>query len=248
MDNEDKAVLRARDFVSSLVLMAVSVFFLWRTSFITLWGQNRAGVRDLEWFSSAAIVPLGIFTALLLLSIALLVKSIQDGGAERALGAAGIGWNPVEARRFGTIAVILFFYIAALVPRVDFLISSALLISTLIHGFHGGHGRRMWLAAAVITAPGLYALIAHFPRAEWNAHSDDWVALTVYVLFTLYVIWRRRAEPLRVAIPVIAIVAPLLLILAMAYGFRQNVPARGGLIFKQIEYQYFVNIRPLWNS
>ena len=51
----------------------------------------------------------------------------------------------------------------------------------------------------------------------------------------------------RIAIPVIAVVAPLILILAMAYGFRQNVPNRGGLIFKQIEYQYFVNIKPLWS-
>ena len=161
-----------------------------------------------------------------------------DGGAARALGAAGIDWNPAEARRFGTIAIILFFYIAALVPRVDFLISSALLITALIHGYHGGNGHRMWVAAGVVSVPGLSALIAYFPRAAWNAHGDDWVALAVFVLFTIYVFWRRRGEPLRIALSVIAIVAPLILILAMAYGFRQNVPARGGLIFKQIEYQY----------
>lgn len=247
MDEDEKAVLRARDFVSSLVLMALSVFFLWRTSFIPLWGQNRAGVSDLEWFSSAAIVPLGLFTALLTLSVVLLTISIRDGGAARAIRGAGIGWNAAEARRFGTIAIILFFYIAALVPRVDFLISSALLITALIHGYYGGIGRRMWLAAAVVSVPGLYALVVNFPRAEWNAHGDDWLALGIFVVFTLYVFWRRRAEPLRIAIPVIAVVAPLILILAMAYGFRQNVPARGGLIFKQIEYQYFVNIKPLWS-
>lgn len=247
MTEDAKAELRARDFVSSLVLMALSAFFIWRTLLIPLWGENRAGVSGLEWFSSAAIVPLGIFVSLLVLSVVLLVISIRDGGAKRALGAAGIGWNPAEARRFGTIAVILFFYIFALVPRVDFLISSGLLITALIHGYHGGVGRRMWLAAAVVSVPGLYAFVMHFSRNAWNAHGDDWVALAVWVAFSIYVFWRRRAEPLRVAIPVIAIVAPLVLILAMAFGFRQNVPNRGGLIFKQIEYQYFVNIKPLWS-
>ena len=248
MNEEDRAVLRARDFVSSLLLIALSVFFLWRTSKIPLWGDNRAGVSDLEWFSSAAIVPLGIFVALLVLSVVLLVISIREGGAQRALSVAGIGWNAAEARRFGTIGIILFFYIAALVPRVDFLISSALLITALIHGFHGGIGRRMWLAAAAVAIPGLYALLAHFPRAEWLAHDDDWIALAVWLTFTGYVLWSRRNEPFRLAIPVIAVVAPLMLILAMAYGFRQNVPNRGGLIFKQIEYQYFVNIKPLWSQ
>lgn len=247
MTDSEKSELRARDFVSSLLLMALAVFFLWRTSFIPLWGENRAGVSGLDWFSSAAIVPLGIFSALLILSVVLLVISIRDGGASRALKGAGIGFNPSEARRFGTIAIILFFYIASLVPRVDFLLSSALLITALIHGYHGGIGRRMWLAAGVVAVPGLYALMAHLPRAEWSEHSDDWVTLVVLVGFSAYVFWRRRAEPLRIAIPVIAVVAPLILILAMAYGFRQNVPNRGGLIFKQIEYQYYVNIKPAWN-
>ncbi|MEM9969879.1 MAG: hypothetical protein AAF762_02100 [Pseudomonadota bacterium] len=248
MNSEDKAVLRARDFYSSLVLIAVSVFFLWRTSFIPLWGDNRAGVSGSDWYSSAAIVPLGIFSALLVLALVLLTISIRSGGARDALGAVGIGWNRAEARRFGTIAVILFFYIAALVPRVDFLIASGLLITALIHGYHGGIAARMWGAAAVVTAPGIYALVAHLPRAEWNRHDDDWLTLAVWAAYTAYVVWRRRAEPLRRAIPAIAVTAPLILVLAMAFGFRQNVPNRGGLIFSQIEYHYFVNLKPLWSG
>lgn len=45
--------------------------------------------------------------------------------------------------------------------------------------------------------------------------------------------------------PVIAVAAPLILVCAMAFGFRQNVPARGGLIFKQIEYHWYVTLKPL---
>jgi hypothetical protein len=49
-------------------------------------------------------------------------------------------------------------------------------------------------------------------------------------------------------VPVIAILAPVILVCAMAFGFRQNVPNRGGLIFSQIEYHYYVTLRPLWRS
>ena len=44
--------------------------------------------------------------------------------------------------------------------------------------------------------------------------------------------------------PVIAVLCPLLLVLAMAFGFRQNVPNRTGLLFQQIEYHYYVTIKP----
>jgi hypothetical protein len=48
------------------------------------------------------------------------------------------------------------------------------------------------------------------------------------------------------ATPWIAVLAPLVLICAMAFGFRQNIPNRGGLLFSQIEYHYYVTLRPLW--
>ena len=70
---KDLAVLRARDFWGALVLMVLLIFFLWRTFDIPLWGGNRAGVASASWYNSAAIVPLGIFSALLILSIVLLL-------------------------------------------------------------------------------------------------------------------------------------------------------------------------------
>ena len=43
-----------------------------------------------------------------------------------------------------------------------------------------------------------------------------------------------------------AVLVPLMLVLAMAFGFRQNVPNRSGLLFSQIEYHYYVTLKPLW--
>lgn len=246
--DEEIEILRARDFWGALVLTGLSVFFLWKTLDIPLWGGNRAGVSAAAWYNSAAIVPLGIFSALLVLSLLLLVMAIRAGGARRALSAVGIGWNPEEATRFATIAIILFFYIAALVPRVDFVLSSGLLITALTFGYHGGIRARMLLSAVAMATSGTYALVAHFPQSEWGAHDDDWLTLIVWAAFTIWVLIRARGDRVLRIVPVIALAAPIVLVCAMAFGFRQNVPNRGGLIFKQIEYHYYVTIRPIWRS
>jgi hypothetical protein len=247
-DTNDTAVLRARDFWAALVLIAVSAFFLWRTSFIPLLGDNRAGVSGASWYSSAAIVPLGVFGVLFILAITLLFTAIRAGGAKTALTAAGIGWNSFEAIRFGTIGIIIGFYIIGLVPRVDFILCSGLLITALIYGFHTGNPRRMITSAIAMFTPAFYALAVHLPQSEWAApHDDDWLTLAAWIILS-GIAWRGPRDAVARAIPVIAITAPIILVCAMAFGFRQNVPNRSGLIFSQIEYQYYVNIRPIWRN
>ena len=175
----DIAVLRARDFWGALVLMTLSLFFLWRTSLIPLFGGNRAGVSGASWYNSAGIVPMGIFTALLILSFVLLVIAVRAGGAKHALTAAGIGWHKSEAIRFTTLCTILFFYVAGLVPRVDFIACSGLLITALTFGYHKGHAARMILAAAALAICGIYAMVMHLPQSQWGAHDDDILTLVV---------------------------------------------------------------------
>ncbi len=244
---DEKAVLRARDFWTSIGLFALSFFFLWRTSFIPLWGENRAGVSGTDWYNSAAIVPLGLFIGMLALSVVLFVVALREGGAQHALTSVGIGWNKGEALRFATLAVILFFYIAGLVPRVDFILCSGLLITALIYGYHGGFPRRMGLAAAAVALPGFYAMVMHLPQAQWAKHDDDWLTLTVWLGLTVWVLIHTNGDRALRAIPFIAVLAPTILVCAMAFGFRQNVPNRGGLIFKQIEFHYYVTLKPLWS-
>lgn len=245
---EELAILRARDFWGALVLMAVSLFFLVRTFDIPLWGGNRAGVASASWYNSAAIVPLGIFTSLLVLSVVLLIIAIKAGGAQRALSSVGIGWNAAEALRFVAIGIILFFYVAGLVPRVDFVASSGLLITALIFGFYQGQPQRMLLSAFVVAFAGTYAFTAHLPQSEWGAHDDDVVTLILWAALTVWVMINTKGDRVLRIVPVLAVVAPLILVCAMAFGFRQNVPNRGGIIFSQIEYHYYVTLRPLWRS
>lgn len=246
---EAKAILRARDFWGACGLIVVSLFFLWRTSFIPFLGGDQGGVSNTHWYDSAAIVPFGIFGTMLVLSAGMLWIAIRDGGGKRAFSGVGLGWDRAEAWRILTIAIILVFYIGGLVPRVDFILCSGLLITALIYGYHTGNPRRMGLSALFVAAAGLYALVMHLPRAEWNTpHDDDWVTLVLWLALTVIVLVQGKGSKVMRAIPFVALFVPILLVCAMAFGFRQNVPNRGGLLFSQIEYHYYVNLRPLWRN
>ncbi|MBO6919526.1 MAG: hypothetical protein JJ858_13935 [Rhizobiaceae bacterium] len=250
---EDKTVLRARDFWTSLVLMATSIFFIYKTTDIPFFNTKSAGVDVAEWYNSAALVPYGIFYAMLILSVVLMFVSIKDGGAERALSLMGLGFTKDEALRITSVSAILLLYIFGLVPRVDFIIGSALMITCLIWGFHKGDQKSMLISVGAIAIASLYALIAHFPRSEWTKpHDDDWVTLLVFAALSVVMfIKERRANALDKIVkltPVISILVPTILVCAMAFGFRQNVPNRQGLIFSHIEYHYFVTIKPLWQG
>lgn len=250
---DEKTVLRVRDFWTSIFLIFVASFFLLQTSYIPFWDTQVAGVDAADWYNSAALVPYGIFGGLLLLAFVLLAIAIKDGGARHALDLAGIGYSFVELTRVACVCIILFFYIFSLVPRVDFILSSSLMITSLIWGFHSENKRAMLLSTLTVIAVGAYAMLMHFPRSEWaKPHDDDWITLVAFLTLTLmmFTIESRKGRISRVVkiTPVISVIAPLLLVSAMAFGFRQNIPNRTGLLFSKIEYHYYVSIRPFWQG
>lgn len=245
MIEQDKRALRVRDFWTALLLMALSLFMLWRTSLLPFFKASAAGVSA-EWFNSAALVPYGVFGVLFLLSVALLAIAVRDGGLP------GRGTLPAarDMQRVAAIAVILFLYIFCLVPRVDFTLASALVILALIYGFHDGRDRPTRIALLAVAVPALYAAVANFPQAEWTApKDDDWVTLVAFLVLSVVAPAETRATTGRLprwvmAAPVIGLIVPFLLVAAMAFGFRQNVPNRTGLIFSKVEYHYYVTVRP----
>ncbi|QKV19105.1 hypothetical protein [Oricola thermophila] len=248
----ERTRLRQQDFWTALTLIAVSGFFLFKTSEIPFFQANAAGVESGRWYNSAALVPYGIFAAILLLGVMLLVTAIRQGGTPDAgQFRSVVAWMRSDSvQRMAAGALVMLAYIFALVPRVDFILSSALVLLALIYGFHETRLRATRIALLVVLVPSVYALAAHLPRSEWNAHhDDDWLTLAAFVALTLvmYVEIRRAGRRpdayLKIA-PVIAVAVPILLIIAMAFGFRQNVPNRTGLVFQKIEYHYYVTIKP----
>lgn len=249
---DDKTRLRQQDFWTALAIIATSIFFLFKTSEIPFFRANAAGVESGQWYNSAALVPYGIFAAILVLGVMLLVTAVRQGGTpgQGQFGALVAWARTASAARMAAVALILLAYIFALVPRVDFTIGSALVVLALIYGFHVQRGRATLIALAGVLLPSIYALAAHFPQSEWNTpHDDDWFVLIAFVTLTVVMFVEirlagARADGFLKAAPVIAVLVPFLLVIAMAFGFRQNVPNRTGLLFKQVEYHYYVNVKP----
>lgn len=246
---DDKLILRARDFWTAILLFLGSIFFLIQTTDIPFFETSSAGVDSAEWYNSAALVPYGIFGLLLVLSLVLLAVSIVDGGAKVAFSSIGLGTDRAELFRLFCLSLILFFYIFGLVPRVDFIIGSALLVTALIWGFHSGSCHAMAISTVAMALAGLYALVFNFGSEHWaKPHDDDWVTLSMFILLTTYMFVRcsvgNTLDRVVKCTPVIAVLCPLILVLAMAFGFRQNVPNRTGLLFQKIEYHYYVTVKP----
>jgi len=247
----EKAVMRSRDFLVSLVLIALSLFFLWRTSLLPFLDKSENGVRIGDWYNSAALVPFGLFTSLLLISLVLLFIAVKEGGAK--ITVERLGLEPSEIMRVLSLAVIVFFYIFALVPRVDFILSSALIILAMVFGFHRATQWRQVVSLTVVSASGLYSLIMRFPQSEWGKyHDDDLVTLVCWLVlcgFTLVIAAKEKWAEKGLAIaPVLSFIVPLFLVCSMAFGFKQNVPNRSGLLFSKIEIFYYVSWLPAWRA
>ncbi len=254
---QDLTTRRRQDFWTALLLIAVSLFFLQQTSEIPFFKADAAGVDAGQWYNSAALVPFGIFGLLLLLSIGLLINAIRHGGLPESFRGGALAWYRVvnwaarsDVSRMVATALIMLAYIFALVPRVDFTIASALVLLALIYGFNATRPRATAIALVAVLLPSLFSLIAFFPRARWGAsHLDDILVLAAFLLLIpIALIETRRAEGkigqvLKLA-PLLAFLFPLFLVIVMAFGFRQNIPTRTGLLFQQIEYHYYVTLKP----
>ncbi|MEM6488466.1 MAG: tripartite tricarboxylate transporter TctB family protein [Pseudomonadota bacterium] len=248
--DDDKTALRRGDFWTALFLIAAALFFLARTAMLPLFEVSAAGVEG-RWYNSAALVPFLVFGALLALGVALLAIAVREGGWPEDLPRPRI--DAGSLRILGVSAIVIA-YVVALVPRVDFVLASALAMMALVVGFHQERARPMALALVAVLLPALYALVAHFPAAEWQApHDDDWVTLAAFLALTVLGLAEARLavgrlDRVLIAAPAMALAIPLFLVCAMAFGFRQNVPNSGGLIFSQIQYHYYVTLRPLWSG
>ncbi|WDR04526.1 hypothetical protein PSQ90_09265 [Devosia rhodophyticola] len=250
---DEKRSLRQKDFWAALALMAASAGLLFKTLEIPFFQARAAGIADGKWYNSAAIVPYMVFGLLFVLSVTLLVISIRGDGLPTRADLEKIA---AQARaplfqKFCIICLMLLAYIFGLVPRVDFTLATALVMMALTYGFYEGRMRPAILSLILVLLPSVYAMIVHFPSEQWaKPHDDDIVTLIGFVVLVgvalVEAIRTHGSLPgyLRY-VPIISFFTPLLLVIAMAFGFHQNVPNRTGLLFSQIEYHYYVTLKPL---
>lgn len=132
-DSDEVPPLRKADFWTSLVLLALAAGMLVETLSYPLQG-SYAGVRN-AWYVSPALLPLIIAGTLIVLSGLLLANAIRTGGAGAALAdlphaSATRMW--AATADFWIIGGILAGYIYGLLPRVDFIAATTLMLFTLV--------------------------------------------------------------------------------------------------------------------
>lgn len=250
---QERRELRQKDFWTAITLLAVSGGLLLKTTELPFFEARAAGMADGKWYNSAAIVPYLVFGLLFVLAASLLVIAIRDGGSPRRddFGRFLTQLSTQVVQKFTIICLILLGYIFALVPRVDFTIATSLTMMALTYGFHERRLRPAFIGLVAVVVPSIYALAVNFPSELWaKPHDDDYVTLAAFVVLVIVALVESRRTNGELPrylryMPIVCFLTPLLLVITMAFGFRQNVPNRTGLLFSQIEYHYYVTLKPM---
>lgn len=249
---EQPPVLRLRkaDFWTALLLIALATGMLVEALGYPLEG-SFAGVRNV-WYVSPALFPLLIAGMLILLSAYLLAVSIASGGARAAL--ADLRPAPIFAAARGAcdvwiVTALLFGYIVALVPRIDFPLATATTLFAFVAIYHSGVPRLarralvgfLAIVGAVVVFTWLGPAIG--PRSAAAFWRDAAVLAAFLVLVAACALAvaptpeakKRFRQGLGVAILV-----PLLVSIVFKYGLIVPLPSEGLVVeaMERVRYAF----------
>ena len=236
-DSDRVPPLRKADFWTSLVLLALAAGMLVETLSYPLEG-SYAGVRN-AWYVSPALLPLIIAGTLILLSGLLLANAVRSGGAAAALADlphASATRIFAATADFWIIGGILAGYIYGLLPRVDFVAATTLMLFTLvaIYDMDASSVARRALAVFVITslAVAALALVGWRPGAQSAAaYARDaavWAAVAISIGSVWFAARRDATARLRFSRCVwLSILTPLIASVIFKYGLLVPLPTEG---------------------
>ncbi len=266
----DKDAMRKRDFITSLVLICISIGILVGASRMPMKG-NYGGVQNV-WYVSPALMPLIIGSGLLILSTVLLINSIVSNGAKRAIGdiQAFVKRKPFSSvfsmgqeqgsaesvAHFATYRVLLvvlefFILIFLLIPNVDFLISLIFFLMGIMGMFYLD---RIVLFLKVGTFLAAWTLVLCI--LMWSGLATMLVGVFEFTLdilvflltVALYVIMRKEAvkdpslkKKLKI-VTLLSIFVPLLVTVVFRYFLLVPMPVEG-LFFDRICNSIYYSLR-----
>ena len=236
---DDLLRMRRADFWTSLIFFGIAAGMIGSAMTMPL-KESFAGVQN-AWYVSPALLPLMIAGGLLILATTLLCNAIRTGGAAAALASLG-RW--AEASRDATVRMLVSIaiiagYVFGLIPRVDYVIATALFLQVFIAAFYVGRKEIMRLQTAsflLLVAPAFLAdLLGVYP----SPGTAPRYALDLIVLLIAFglglVTWRRLApDPIgrrRFAITTtVSIVVALLTSVSFKFGLLVPLPAEGPVV------------------
>lgn len=229
--------LRKADFWTSLVLLAVAAGMLLVALRMPLEG-TYAGVRN-AWYVSPALFPILVAVALTFLSGILLANAVRTGGARAALQGLRGGtfrqfWTATED--FWIVAGILGAYIYVLIPRIDFIAATTLLLFALVATYDLGSARGARRVLATFAATALVVAVMALlglepaPRSA-EAYSRDafvWgAAVLAIVMAALAVRNDPEARPRLARCIGVSLLTPLIVGAIFKYGLLVPLPNEG---------------------
>jgi hypothetical protein len=228
--------LRKADFWTSLVLLAIGAGMLLKALSMPLEG-TYAGVTN-AWYVSPALFPLIVAGFLLLLSLILLANAVRTGGASAALRAFRRQKTHASAgsEAFWIVGGVLGAYIYILVPRVDFIAATTLLLFTLVAVFDlrsTRAARRALLVYAATAAAvlGMALFLFELPPQSAEAYARDasvWMVVAVSMGVVAVALREEPENRTRFARCVwVSLLTPLILSTSFKYGLLVPLPNEG---------------------
>jgi hypothetical protein len=250
---DEPLAMRRADFWTALVFFAIALGMIASAMTMPL-RESFAGVQN-AWYVSPALLPLIIAGGLLILATTLMVNAVRTGGAAAALAtlrqrsASGEG----AGERMLAAILIVAGYVYGFIPRVDYLVATALFLQVFIAAFYLARRDVLRQQTGVFLAFALPAILAdllgQYPGpATPGRYALDGVALLVFVGLWL-ITWHRvgRDVVLRrrlTATVLVSVVVSLLTGVAFKFGLLVPLPAEGAVVrvLEAIE----LALRPLW--
>lgn len=239
-----KKGLRQADFVTSLLLVGVSIW-IFGSGLRMPMGGTYGGVQS-QWYVSPGLMPMIVGALLGLLSIALLVNSIRSGGARVVSEAFARRVVHVEEShiRFGAIMLAFITYVFLNIPRVDFYLATATFLLYFIGAFYPNDDRilhRLTLFYLIEQFVLLLVFVTGMGEAlngvlvyRRVSYGTDIIALVFLVALLVYFTGlthgREEFRKIRRTVISTAFLFPLLLTPIFRYALRVRLPHEGGIV------------------
>ncbi len=235
----EKEQLRRADFVTSIILMAFSLWMLSETFQMPM-RDTFGGVSNV-WYVSPALMPLFIGASIFVLGCVLLMHSIRSGGAKQFIDRFKAREHaiPESTLRFVSILLALITFVYLNIPRVDFFLCIVLFLFYFISAFYFDDERVLKKATLFYAVGHAILLLLFVTGVAGMLRSAFLYAIDVLVLafIVLLMIYIRRlvgtsevnSRRFRVTL-VVTLVVPLILIPVFRYGLRVPLPVEGGIV------------------
>lgn len=236
----DKTELRRKDFITSLLLIAFGLFLIVYTVLEIPMKDSWGGVMNV-WYVSPGLFPICIGFLIILMGSVLCLRAIKDGGAKGVLETILSREKRLTEKtfRFMGILLIIFTYVYLYIPRVDYFLSTMLILMVFISFYYLDRPDLLKKFFMFYLAGCLLFLILFVSGID-RSLNQQYLYLTDFLVFVFFLIYLaysriliRRDEALRKkwrTSLLMSVLPSLVLIASFKYFLLVPLPVEGVFI------------------